>query len=68
MHRGRETPARIKREIANQHAFLGKRRGIGRHRSRRHAADLGVMGARGDKEIGTDLLRSSLAEDWRHRP
>jgi hypothetical protein len=44
-------------EIVDQHAFLVDGRGARRHRARRHAADIGVVAARGDEE--QDLAPSS---------
>ena len=41
--------------VVEQHAFLVDVRRVGRHRARRDAADVGVMAARGDEELGLSM-------------
>ncbi len=45
-----QVPAVHQREVVDQDAFLIDRRGIGWHRSRRNAADVGLMPAAAGKE------------------
>ena len=52
---GREMPSRISAKSRISTPSSASEVACGRHRSRRDAADLGVMGSRGHKEIGTDL-------------
>ena len=51
--------------IVDQHAFLGRCSAVGRHRSRRDPADVGVVAARGDEGRRLGLLAVEDRDDDR---
>ena len=60
-----ELPIVEQQEVVDQHAFLVDRAGGRRHRARRDAADVGVVGARGDEERGLRFVLRRIRDSRR---